>query len=86
MRVKVLYDTTGQIISLSLIDHNTNGSDSADATLPAMRSGVEAAEGERVAVLDLPEAWHRRRLSDIHRAFIVVQDGEGAQLRPHGRN
>jgi hypothetical protein len=83
MKLRVLYETSGQILSLSVIDQNAHGS---DAMLQTMRSGVEEAEGQRVAILDLPEAWHGRRLSDIHRAFVVIHDGHTAQLRPHPRD
>jgi hypothetical protein len=80
VKLKVLYGEDGRIVSLSRLGKQT-GPD--DATIPALRSGVEPAEGQRVAIVELDPAWHGRRLREIHQRFSIVHDVHGARLKEH---
>jgi hypothetical protein len=79
VKVKVLYGADGRIVSLSRLEQ----AHAADAAIPALRSGVEPAEGQRVAIIELDPAWHGRRLSDIHQRCTVIHDVHGARLKEH---
>ena len=80
MKLIVLYGDEGRIVSLSRLGKHT---DVDDATIPLLRSGVEPAEGQRVAIVELDPAWHGCRLGDIHQRFKVVHDVHGARLKEH---
>jgi hypothetical protein len=77
VKIKVLYEDGGRIVSLSRVPEPDPG----DGIAPAPRSGVEPSEGQHVAIVSLDPALHDRRLSDIHQRFILVHEGHGVRLQ-----
>lgn len=78
MKLTVLYEKDGRIVSLSRQSMRTGADDSG---IPPLRSGVEPAKGQRVAVIELDPAWCDRPLRDIHEQCTVVQNVRGPRLK-----
>jgi hypothetical protein len=76
MQLIVLYREDGRIVALSRVAPTAR--DEAGILTP--RSGVEADEGQRVAIVDLEPVWHDRPLADIQQHCTIVHDGDRVRL------
>lgn len=75
MKLNVLYAADGRILAVSKVSGRTD----RDASGPVLRSGPEAQEGQRVTAVDIDLA--DRSLADLHRHFVVVDEGHGVRLK-----
>lgn len=81
MKLVVLYEEDGRIVSLSRVATRTQRDERG---IPPLRSGAEPGEGQRMAIVDVDPAWGDRPLAEIHQQFVVVRRGEEVSLRRHG--
>jgi hypothetical protein len=75
MRVQVVSDERGRIVSLSVPGDQRGISGIAKA-------GVLPQAGQRVHVLEVPREFEARPLLELHRALRVDVAGDKAQLVP----
>lgn len=74
MRVSVVSDSHGKILSLFSVSHHGG---KAGATLTHV-----AKAGERLHVLDMPKEFEKRPLAELHSELKVTTDrGEAALVR-----
>ena len=80
MQLRVLYTSDGLIVSLARHQEAVIG----DSGRRPPRIAVQPGEGQHVAIVDLDAMWAQRSLTEIHRAFEVVESSDGCSLRERG--